>query len=80
MGGFLALPSGGGWGYRRPVRIGDVDLIVKQPTAICDAEHASPRKPLNSSKMTKQQLIENVAAKTELRKPRLRSRWTLFWT
>ena len=32
------------------------------------AEHASPRKPLNSKKMTKQQLIEKVAAKTELKK------------
>jgi hypothetical protein len=34
-------------GYRRPVRIRDADLIGKQRTAICDAEHASPRKPLN---------------------------------
>src|ERR1700688_808500 len=35
-------------------------------TADCNAEHASPRKPLNSKSMTKQQLIEKVAAKTEL--------------
>src|SRR4051794_32243145 len=31
-------------------------------------EHASPHKPLNSKRMTKQQLIEKVAAKTELKK------------
>jgi hypothetical protein len=31
--------------------------------------------------MTKQQLIEEVAAKTELGKAaRLQSQWTLFWT
>ena len=34
--------------------------------AACNAEHASPSKPLNSKRMTKQQLIEKVAAKTEL--------------
>src|ERR1035437_9706791 len=39
----------------------------QQPAAI-PAEHASPRKPLNSKGMTKQQLIEKVAAKTELKK------------
>jgi len=33
-----------------------------------NAEHDSPRKPLNSERMTKQQLIEKVAAKTELKK------------
>ena len=32
------------------------------------AQHASPRKPLDLNKMTKQQLIEKVAAKTELKK------------
>src|ERR1035437_10203817 len=32
------------------------------------AEHVSPRKPLNSKRMTKQQLIEKVAAKTESKK------------
>ena len=31
-------------------------------------KHASPKKPVNSNRMTKQQLIENVVAKTELRK------------
>ena len=36
--------------------------------AVCNAEHASPGKPLNSKRMTKQQLIEKVAAKTELGK------------
>jgi hypothetical protein len=35
---------------------------------IREAKHASPQKPLNSNKMTKQQLIEQVAAKTELKK------------
>src|ERR1017187_8530033 len=30
------------------------------------AQHSSPQKPLNSKRMTKQQLIEKVAAKTEL--------------
>ena len=39
-----------------------------QPAVICNAKHASPRKPLNSKRMTKQQLIEKVAAKTELKK------------
>ena len=33
-----------------------------------NAEHDSPRKQLNSERMTKQQLIEKVAAKTELKK------------
>jgi nucleoid DNA-binding protein len=37
-------------------------------TADAKAEHASPRKPLNSKRMTKQQLIDKVAAKTELGK------------
>ena len=37
----------GDGGYRRPVRVRDVDLTGKQPTAICDSEHAYPRKPLN---------------------------------
>ena len=36
--------------------------------AISNAEHASPQDPLNSKRMTKQQLIEKVAAKTELKK------------
>ena len=35
---------------------------------IREAKHASPQKPLKSNKMTKQQLIEQVAAKTELKK------------
>ena len=43
----MELLSGRGWGYRRPVRVRDMDLIGEQPTAICDAEHASPRKALN---------------------------------
>src|ERR1017187_7324484 len=50
--------------YRCRVRGRDMDC-TKPPPAICDAEHASPRKPLNSKRMTKQQLIEKVAAKTE---------------
>jgi hypothetical protein len=33
--------------------------------AICNAKHASPQKQVNSNRMTKQQLIEKVAAKTE---------------
>src|ERR1035438_7196238 len=42
--------------------------IVRSQSAAIRAEHASPRKPLNSKRMTKQQLIEKVAAKTELKK------------
>ena len=42
-------------------------IVRRQPAAI-RAEHASPQKPLNSKRMTKQQLIEKVAAKTELKK------------
>jgi hypothetical protein len=42
-------------------------IVRSQPAAI-RAEHASPRKPLNSKRMTKQQLIEKVATKTELKK------------
>src|SRR5450756_134773 len=36
--------------------------------AISNTKDASPQKPLNSNRMTKQQLIEKVAAKTELGK------------
>jgi nucleoid DNA-binding protein len=43
---------------------GDYRIIA----AICHTEHYSPQKPLNSNEMTKQQLIEKVAAKTELKK------------
>jgi nucleoid DNA-binding protein len=42
--------------------------IVRSQSAAIRAEHASPRKPLNSKRMTKRQLIEKVAAKTELKK------------
>jgi nucleoid DNA-binding protein len=42
-------------------------IVRRQPAAI-RAEHASPQDPLNSKRMTKQQLIEKVAAKTELKK------------
>ena len=42
-----------------------MDSIGEQPAAICNAEDASPRKPLNSKRMTKQQLIEKVAAKRD---------------
>ena len=41
--------------------------IGRQP-AICHANVLHPRKPLDLNKMTKQQLIEKVAAKTELKK------------
>ena len=61
------LPNGlhicvGGWPYYRTsaarVRERRPILASKMPT----------RKPLNSNKMTKQQLIEQVSAKTELKK------------
>lgn len=40
MGDFLDSFLAGDGGYRRPVRVREVDLIGKQRTAICDAEHA----------------------------------------
>jgi nucleoid DNA-binding protein len=43
-------------------------IYIKVARRDCSAEHASPRKPLNSKRMTKQQLIEKVAAATELKK------------
>ena len=45
----------------------DMDLLDSSPPRSA-REHASPLKPLNSKRMTKQQLIEKVAAKTELKK------------
>ena len=44
-----------------------MDLLHSSPSRSA-RKHASPRKPLNSNRMTKQQLIEKVAAKTELKK------------
>ena len=44
-----------------------MDLLDSSPSRSA-REHASPQKPLNSKRMTKQQLIEKVAAKTELKK------------
>jgi nucleoid DNA-binding protein len=41
---------------------------VRIIASICNAKHASPQKPLDLNEMTKQQLIEKVAAKTELGK------------
>jgi hypothetical protein len=44
-------------------------LSIGRPlAAFSSAKAASSRKPLNLNKMTKQQLIEKVAAKTELKK------------
>ena len=43
-------------------------ILQSETSAICTAKHASPRNPLNSKRMTKQQLIEKVAAKTDLKK------------
>jgi len=37
-------------------------------TAICNAQHAFSQKPVKLNRMTKQQLIEKVAAKTEMAK------------
>ena len=45
-----------------------MDLHEGRPAAICHANVLHPRKPLDLNKMTKQQLIEKVAAKTELKK------------
>ena len=59
-------PAGGG-DYRCVVHGRDMDLLDSSPPRSA-REHASPLKPLNSKRMTKQQLIEKVAAKTELKK------------
>ena len=58
-----------GWGgdYRCVVHGRNMDLLDSSPPRSA-REHASPLKPLNSKRMTKQQLIEKVAAKTELKK------------
>src|SRR5260370_38148521 len=44
------------------------DFLPGIIAAIRNAKHSSPRKPVNSTRMTKPQLIEKVAAKTELGK------------
>jgi nucleoid DNA-binding protein len=56
-----------GGDYRCLVGGRDMDLLDSSPSRSA-REHASPQKPLNSKRMTKQQLIEKVAAKTELKK------------
>ena len=65
--GFLGPRFGREWGLSPPGRRPGYGSTGQQPAAI-RAEHASPPKPLNSKRMTKQQLIEKVAAKTELKK------------
>ena len=56
-----------GGGYRGWFAAG-IWIVRSQPAAIFNAGHSSPPKPLNSNRMTKQQLIEKVAAQTELKK------------
>src|ERR1035437_10054435 len=65
--GFQGVLSGSGWGLSLLGSRWGYGSIRRQPAAI-RANHASPPNPLNSKGMTKQQLIEKVAAKTELKK------------
>ena len=59
-------PCRTGSGYRFAAEIW---IYRRQPAAISATRNIPhPRKPLNSNKMTKQQLIEQVSAKTELKK------------
>src|ERR1035441_9827983 len=57
----------GGGDYRRVVDARGYGSTRRQPTTICNAT-ASPQEPLDLNKMTKQQLIEKIAAQTELKK------------
>ena len=59
--------TAGGGDYRRLVHGRGYGSTRRRPAAICNAT-CFAEKPLDLNKMTKQQLIEKVAAKTELKK------------
>jgi len=61
--GFLGLLYGWGWGLSPPGSWPGVWIYTNAAR-----RDASPQEPLDLNKMTKQQLIEKVAAKTELKK------------
>ena len=64
--GFLEIRLGRGRDYQRVVCGGDMDYIKVGRRNL--QRDMLPQEPLNSKRMTKQQLIEKVAAKTELKK------------